>query len=77
MYLTGTVLQFPKDDGLDCGTQGAAVSTPIYICRFSPEPTPEHEHYCYLCYLFDELPKATKKEQKRTLLPYILEQGSY
>lgn len=35
-----------------------------------------HEPYRYLCYLFDELPKAKSKDQKRSLLPYILEPGS-
>jgi hypothetical protein len=36
-----------------------------------------HEPYKYLCYLFDALPKAKSKEEKRSLLPYILEPGSY
>jgi len=36
-----------------------------------------HEPYKYLCYLFDALPKAKSKEEKRSLLPYILDPNSY
>jgi transposase len=36
-----------------------------------------HEPYRYLCYLFDCLPKAKSKEEKRSLLPYILDPNSY
>jgi len=36
-----------------------------------------HEPYRYLCYLFDELPKAKSKEEKRALLPYMLDPNSY
>jgi transposase len=36
-----------------------------------------HEPYKYLCYLFNELPKAKSLEEKRALLPYKLTPGSY
>ncbi|HNV36858.1 MAG: Transposase IS66 family protein [Spirochaetes bacterium ADurb.Bin110] len=36
-----------------------------------------HEPYRYLCYLFNELPKAKRLEEKRALLPYRLAPGSY
>jgi len=36
-----------------------------------------HEPYHYLCYLFDELPKAKSMEDKRALLPYRLAPGAY
>jgi len=36
-----------------------------------------HEPYRFLCYLFDALPKAKTSEQKRALLPYMLDPNSY
>ncbi|GAB6277466.1 MAG: hypothetical protein SAMD01599839_20060 [Rectinema sp.] len=36
-----------------------------------------HEPYKYLCYLFNELPKAKSLEEKRALLPYRLASGIY
>jgi len=36
-----------------------------------------HEPYKYLCYLFDELPKATTLNEKLRLLPYHLNPSSY
>jgi transposase len=36
-----------------------------------------HEPYKYLCYLFNQLPKAKTLEEKRALLPYRLAPTSY
>jgi transposase len=60
-----------------CNTPlGAHASAGIYSLIETAKAN-GHDPYKYLCYLFDELPKATTLEDKLKLLPYLLKSSAY